>query len=424
MKSKRITLLAFGSTGDVLPYIALALELKSAGFLPCIVTHGRFESLMRGYDLAFSVIKEDPRETLLTATGRTLIDSDNNPVAFGLGIKRILNEQLDVFLEISLSNCRGADLIIASGLAVYVAAHIAEKLNIPYLPAYLQPVTTTSAFPNAFVSLVPDQPIFNRLSHLLFNYGSWVLFRKEINRARRTVLELPPVALTPLGLKDQRCQNILYGYSPRVLPPPSDWANNTHVTGYWFMPSSLPSNIPYALHNFVESGSPPVCIGFGSMIDQNADELITIIFKALALTKQRAVFLTGWNQFRPQSLPESIFAIESAPHEWLFPRVSCVVHHGGAGTTAAALRAGVPSVVVPFFGDQHFWGNLLVGLDAAPPSLSRKNLNAAKLAQAIEATISNISLRRGATKLGEYIRTENGVARATEVIKELLGEHS
>jgi UDP:flavonoid glycosyltransferase YjiC (YdhE family) len=160
------------------------------------------------------------------------------------------------------------------------------------------------------------------------------------------------------------------------------------------------------------------------MIDQNADELITIIFKALALTKQRAVFLTGWNQFRPQSLPESIFAIESAPHEWLFPRVSCVVHHGGAGTTAAALRAGVPSVVVPFFGDQHFWGNLLVGLDAAPPSLSRKNLNAAKLAQAIEATISNISLRRGATKLGEYIRTENGVARATEVIKELLGEHS
>jgi sterol 3beta-glucosyltransferase len=169
---------------------------------------------------------------------------------------------------------------------------------------------------------------------------------------------------------------ILYGFSPSVIPAPSDWNGNTFITGYWFVDESENWQPPTALLDFLQSGSPPVYIGFGSMSNRNPEQTADLVIQALALTNQRAILLSGWSGLQKANTPDSIFMIDSIPHSWLFPRVSAVVHHGGASTTAAGLKAGVPSVIIPFFGDQPFWGQRVADLGVGPKPIPRKKLTA------------------------------------------------
>ena len=176
---------------------------------------------------------------------------------------------------------------------------------------------------------------------------------------------------------------------------------------------------PAALLDFLQYGSPPVYIGFGSMSNRNPEQTADLVIEALTLTNQRAVLLSGWGGLQGTNMPDSIFMIDSIPHSWLFPRVSAVVHHGGASTTAAGLKAGIPSVVIPFFGDQPFWGQRVADLGVGAKPIPRKRLTAERLAKAIQEVVTNEDMRRRAMKLGKQIQTENGIESAVEIINQL-----
>jgi UDP:flavonoid glycosyltransferase YjiC (YdhE family) len=212
---------------------------------------------------------------------------------------------------------------------------------------------------------------------------------------------------------------ILYGFSPSVIPAPSDWNGNTHITGYWFVDETDAWQPPTALLDFLQSGSPPVYVGFGSMSNRNPEQTADLVIQALTLTGQRAILLSGWGGLQKTKIPDSIFMIDSVPHSWLFPRMSAVIHHGGASTTAAGLKAGIPSVIIPFFGDQPFWGQRVAELGVGAKPIPRKGLTAERLANAIHEVITNENIRQRAAKLGEQIQAENGIESAVEIFNEL-----
>jgi UDP:flavonoid glycosyltransferase YjiC (YdhE family) len=316
------------------------------------------------------------------------------------------------------------DLVLAGIGGLFVGMALAEKLKLPLLQAYYIPFTPTHAHPSFIAPRLPSWlgGIPNRLSYQLARQMMWQAFRPADGLARREVLELPAAPfLGPFRSDCVRNVPILYGYSPSVIPPPSDWDAGIHVTGYWFSDPAIDWSPPAALLEFLQAGSPPVYVGFGSMSNRKPDETADLVLQALARAQQRAIILSGWRGMHKTDLPDSVFMLDSIPFSWLFPRVAAVVHHGGAGTTAYGLRAGVPSVVVPFFGDQPFWGQRVAQLGVGPEPIPRKKLTVERLAQAIEKAVGDQKMRQCAAELGTKIQAEDGIARAVDVVHQIEG---
>ena len=203
-----------------------------------------------------------------------------------------------------------------------------------------------------------------------------------------------------------------------MIAPPADWSNAI-VTGYWQLEPPSNWQPPAALEAFLANGEAPIYIGFGSMSSRDPAQTAELIVTALKQTGTRAILQSGWGGFKATDLPDAVLSVESVPHSWLFNKVAAVVHHGGAGTTAAGLRAGVPSLVIPFFGDQGFWGERVAQLGVGPSPIPRKALTAQSLAQAIQTMTVNSEMRTRAAELGARIRTEDGVGNAVRVINQL-----
>jgi sterol 3beta-glucosyltransferase len=198
---------------------------------------------------------------------------------------------------------------------------------------------------------------------------------------------------------------------------PPDWDGRSVATGYWFLDRPDDWQPPHELVEFLERDAPPVYVGFGSMPSEDAVVKTRLILEALQLSGQRGVVATGWGGLSANDLPEYVHALETAPHNWLFPRMAAVVHHGGAGTTAAGLRAGVPTVICPFFGDQPFWGRRVASLGVGPQPIAQKGLSAEKLADALLTVIGNKTMKERAAALGATIRSEDGIGRAVALIE-------
>ncbi|MEW5956997.1 MAG: glycosyltransferase, partial [Chloroflexota bacterium] len=244
------------------------------------------------------------------------------------------------------------------------------------------------------------------------------------NQWQRQVLGLPPYPLrSPFGEWLKQRQLCLYGFSPNVVPKPSEWDDEVHITGYWFLEKPDDWQPSTDLLDFLESGSPPIFVGFGSMTNRNPEAVTDMVVKALTRSGQRGLLLTGWGGLSNADLPDNIFTIEFAPFDWLFPRMAAVIHHGGAGTTAAGLRAGVPTIIVPFFGDQHLWAWRVAQLRAGPRPIPRKQLSAERLAAAIKETNDSKEIRSCVATLGQRIRSEDGVAEAVRVLNHHLAIH-
>jgi UDP:flavonoid glycosyltransferase YjiC (YdhE family) len=207
-----------------------------------------------------------------------------------------------------------------------------------------------------------------------------------------------------------------------VIPVPDDWHNTCKVCGYWFLPPLVDWSPPPAVEEFVRDGPPPLYIGFGSMASADPQRTTEIVIKALRITGHRAILAMGWGGLISGTLPGSVLPVQSIPHEWLFPKVAAAVHHGGAGTTAAALRAGVPSVVVSFFADQFFWGNRLHEIGAGARPLSQKSLTAEGLAKAILSVTGPAAIKSRCRELANRISTENGVGAAVQIVRRYLNE--
>ena len=409
----RIVIIAPGSRGDVQPYIALGIGLQNAGHYVRLVSHSNFESLVTSYGIEFWSFGNDVKDAVKNSEMRELTEKGNFLLLMAKMAKEAEREALR-FAEGGLLATQGMDVVLAGIGGVFIGTAIAEKLNIPLIQAYVIPFTPTKDFSSV---LTPKLPTYlNRLSHHLARQVMWQGFRSADTIARKEVLNIPSAPfLGPYDSKSTHNMPVLYGFSPSVIPAPSDWNSNTHITGYWFVDKTDDWQPPTALLDFLQSGSPPVYVGFGSMSTRNPEQTADLIIQALALANQRAVLLSGWSGLQKKNLPDSIFMIDSIPHSWLFPRVSAVIHHGGASTVAAGLRAGVPSIVIPFFGDQPFWGQRIADLGVGTKPIPRNKLNAEKLANAIREVINNQEMRQRAAKLGKQIQTENGIKSAVEI---------
>jgi UDP:flavonoid glycosyltransferase YjiC (YdhE family) len=214
---------------------------------------------------------------------------------------------------------------------------------------------------------------------------------------------------------------MLYCFSPTIVPKPPDWGEHSHVTGYWFLDHPLDWQPPADLVGFLESGPPPIYVGLGGIASRNPEKTSRIVLDALRQSGQRGVIAACGGGLSQSDLPDEVFVTEAIPHDWLFPRMAAVVHHGGAGTTGAGLRAGVPSILVPVANDQPFWARRVKALGAGPAPIPRRRLSADRLAQAIRVAVTDESIRKRAAELGETIRAEDGVAIAVGVINQTLG---
>ena len=332
----RIAILAFGTLGDVLPYIALGRGFIAAGDHVRIATHARFAGLAGAHGLEVAAIADDPEMLLRSPEGRAWLASGANPLRFGLALRRVLRPRVALYLRAAWEASEGADAIIASGLAVFVAASVAEQRRVPCVPAFLQPVTPGGGVANAFASAGGAWPLAGRLGHALHWHGAWALLRGSVNRARREVLDLPPIGPgSPFGLDHGRAL-WLYGFSAAALPVAPAWGSGTQVTGYWFLDAAEPPAEP--LRRFLDEHPGAVCIGFGSMSDPRPAETEALLTEAVRRASVPAVLLSGWSGSSGAAQERGLIRLPAAPHRWLFERVGAVVHHGGAGTVAATLR--------------------------------------------------------------------------------------
>ena len=204
------------------------------------------------------------------------------------------------------------------------------------------------------------------------------------------------------------------------MPEPKDWPEWMHVTGYWFLDKPETWQPTKELADFIENGPPPISIGFGSMTDKNNDKLATILVEALEKTGQRGIMLSGWGGLGHKNLPKNILRMDAVPHDWLFPKMKAIIHHGGAGTTGSALRSGIPSIAIPFFGDQFFWGKQIQKIGVGPKPLPIKKLTSENLSKAINQMLTNETMRSKAKKVGRKIREEDGVGNAVRAINRYL----
>ena len=411
----RIRVITIGSQGDVRPYVALGAGLKAAGHDVRIATHPAFENLVRGRGLDFAPVAGDPRELADNRQLRALHDDGRNIFRWWRTFTSVDAPLMRQRLADCWDACRDAEVIIVSILPYLLGYAIAAKLNVPLVRAFYFPVSPTRAYP---VEVVPKWlPLGERLN--LASYGAqrqilWQIARPWVARACRDVLgtgNLP--RLEPFGELDRQQQLLLYCYSPAVAPPPPDWGKWIDVTGYWFLDRGTDWTPPPALEAFLADGPAPVYVGgFGNMTNRDPRELARTVVRALKMASRRAIVLTGWGGLQPSELPREIFAIDWVPFDWLFPRVAAAIHHGGAGTTAASLRAGLPTMIIPFFLDNFFWGNRVFELGVGPRPIPRKRLEVGALASAIRTVTTDSDMRGRAAALGARIRAENGVARA------------
>ncbi|MFO7663805.1 MAG: glycosyltransferase [Chloroflexota bacterium] len=411
----RTCIVTIGTRGDVQPYVALGLGLKAAGHDVTIATLEEFKPLVQNYGLQHDTLRGDFLKVARKASDESATRKPGNPLRL---IPQYVEMARDT-LEDEWSSAHRAELFIYNP-AAFGGNHIAEKLGVPSFAAVPAPLySPTQAFPSPFFPFSNLGPL-NKLSHRLFAKLGPILYRKPIGEWRKEVLGLPP-AKGETMLRGKPVTK-LYAYSEAILPRPADWDESSVVTGYWFLDSPADWQPPPELVNFLRQGPPPVYVGFGSMFMDGGVRKTEIVLNALKLAGRRGILATGWGGLAVSNASDDIFVVDAVPHNWLFPRVAAVVHHGGAGTTGAALRAGRPTIICPFVGDQYFWGRRVKALGVGPSPISQWRLTAERLADGIRCAVDDQAMRQRAAALGKAIRAEDGIGRAIALIhKQLSG---
>ncbi|KAH8692997.1 UDP-glucose:sterol glycosyltransferase [Talaromyces proteolyticus] len=413
----KITCLTIGSRGDVQPYIALCKGLLEEGHQPRIATHAEFEPWVRKHGIDFAPVEGDPAELM-----RICVENGMFTYSFLREASLKFRGWIDELLSSAWAACQGSDVLIESPSAM-AGIHIAEALRIPYFRGFTMPWSRTRAYPHAFA--VPEHKMggaYNYITYVMFDNVFWRAISGQVNRWRKKELGLRS---TTLDKMQPNKIPFIYNYSPSVVPPPLDYPDWIRVTGYWFLDEAAGWTPPAELSRFIkkarEDNKKIVYIGFGSIVVSDPAALTRTVVESVQKADVRCILSKGWSDRLgdPKSaraevpLPPEIHQIQSAPHDWLFTQIDAAVHHGGAGTTGASLRAGVPTIVKPFFGDQFFFGSRIEDLGVG---ICMKKLNVSVFSRALwEATHSERMIVK-AKRLGEQIRKEDGVSNAIQAI--------
>ncbi|MGN9843963.1 glycosyltransferase [Nonomuraea sp. H19] len=419
----RVLILTHGTRGDVQPYAGLALALRQAGHEAVLGAPAALASIARGHGIPFAPLDDGPNKLIDDPGIREAIETNYR----GLRGKKVALQVMrrskplmaKVFDDMATVAEAGADLVVhPPGIPAH---HFAERLGVPAVPAALQPVwVPTAAFRNPMLPL-PLPKALNRVSYLSIKL-MLRLFGGVTDRLRKERLGLPLRRGRHDFLRqpDGSPATVLQGFSRHVLPDGLDYPAWVHTTGFWFLPAP-PGWAPSAeLAAFLEAGDAPVYIGFGSMAGTDPARVGRVVVESVRRAGVRAVLASGWGGLRVNDLPDTVFMLDQAPHDWLFPRMAAIVHHGGSGTTGAALRAGRPQVVCPFVADQPFWAARMHAAGVAPPPQPQRRLTADGLAAAIRRATTDPAITRAAESLGHLIRAENGADRAVKILESLL----
>jgi UDP:flavonoid glycosyltransferase YjiC (YdhE family) len=407
----RFVLVTTGSSGDVKPFLALAVGLEKVGHQVRLAGPEDARAACERLGIEFYPIEASHQEALRASQASQRLQGGNT-LRFGL---QRMREKRVIFHEVNraaLVACQGAEAIAYRIGGFLAADSIAERMGVPCFKAGLVPYTPTGEYPSLRVFRGRGWGrVGNRFSYWISEQAIWQFFRGEINAFRQELgLKAAPLS-GPAEFS--RSLPVLYAFSPTLLPRPADWPESVQITGSWELEEGQDWQPPAGLVEFIENGPAPVYVGFGSMVSRNPRETYDLVKRAVQQCGQRAVLARGWEGMGvEEGLDGQIYLIDQAPHDWLFPRMKVIVHHGGVGTTTAALRAGKPAVIVPYNYDQPFWGWVAHRLGAGPRPIPRKRLSAERLAGAIEECLENADLQRRAAELGREMQAEDGVREA------------
>ena len=411
---KNITILALGSLGDIQPLVALGKGIRNAGHSVKFATNDCFASLVKDNGLDFSRLSGNFPAAVIE-DHETFARKGGDPIAMTKALGRIWKPSAAFWTEEGMAACEDADFIIANFFAEYLGASFAEKLKIPFVRVWVVPGALVSSFPMSKTSI---KHWF--LQHVM-NGIFWQSMRSVINRSLRTTLELKPYPWYGPQYKWRKEQiPVLFPFSNQV----TQWADNylpkfAKITGYWFLDSNDSWQPPADLLDFLEEGEKPIYVGFGSNPILNTEHMNEIILKAIQKSNKRAIVqagLGGTGDFQKDIDDVNIFPVNFVPFDWLFPKVEVAVHHGGAGTTGLAVRAGIPSIVAYFVADQPFWGESLYNLGVAPAPIPLKSLTSELLAKSIKLA-SDESMQKNTQDLGNRIRSEDGISNTIAALK-------
>ena len=450
--SLNIVIHAVGSRGDVQPFVALGRTLKyTYGHRVRLATHPNFKDFVLENDLEFFSIGGDPSRLMafmvknpsLMPGLKSIISGDVSQrrrdvgeyiqgcwrSCYEAGDGMALHATKDDLSEISNSDNASnltarpfvADCIIANPPS-FAHIHCAEKLGVPLHIMFTMPYSPTQAFPHPLANIQSsnaDPQLTNFISYAMIELLAWQGLGDVINRFRKKCLALDPVSvLWAPGMLQRLKVPHTYCWSPALIPKPKDWGPRISISGFHFLKSS--DYTPAAeLQAFLEAGPTPIYIGFGSIVLEDPDAMTKLIFQAVAKTRQRVLLSKGWGGMGADRIPSGVFMLGNVPHDWLFKHVSCVVHHGGAGTTAAGIAAGRPTVIVPFFGDQPFWGSMVARAGAGPEPIPAKQLTADNLAIAINFCLDPDAVQR-AQELAHTMTAEQGSEASAQSLHQHL----
>lgn len=421
----RILLLTLGTRGDVQPFLALGKGLQRADHNVTVCASSSFAPWITGHGLGYAHLNNDVVDLVNSESGRRAFEKQGGL----LGLPRRMLEASRNFKTIfrrtlaeQWEAAQSTDAIVYSPQAVG-GSHIVEALGVPGIMADPLPTwVPTGSFAHIVAPPLRLGAWYNRLTHRLIGAVPRLLFGSVVTRWRKEILKLParPLVADELTRADGGSVPVMLGFSRHVVPPPPDWPPSVRVTGYWFLDEGQSWEPPPALREFLAAGPAPVFVGFGSMPGREPERAGRVVMDALAASGQRGLIVTGWGGLSAPSPPPGIHVAEFVPFDWLLPQVASVVHHGGAGTTGAGLRAGRPTIVCPFVADQPFWGRRVQALGVGPAPISQRTLSAEKLADAIRQTVTDVEMQRTAGELGQKIRAEDGVGDAVRYVEHYL----
>lgn len=409
----KIAMLVVGTRGDVQVFLAFAKRLQEFGHHVRLATHINFRTFVKSAGVEFYPLGGDPRIMAgYMAKNKGFLLSGPTEISIQRKqLKEVIDSLLPACIEPDLDSGAPfkAEAIIANPPA-YGHMHVAEALGVPLHIFFTMPWTPTYEFPHP-LARVPQSAAY-RLSYLVVDLIVWWGIRAFINEFRKRKLKLSPIAYFSTYHGSISHLPTGYMWSPHLVPKPSDWGALVDVVGFCFLDLGINYQPQREFADWIKLGPKPIYIGFGSMPLEDAEKTTTIILEALKETGQRGIIDRGWGHLGVISeFPADVFLLEDCPHDWLFPQCAAVVHHGGAGTTATGLRAGCPTTVVPFFGDQFFWGDRIHERGVGPAPIPINDLNVERLSNAIKFMLDpEVKIR--AMELAKLIEEEDGTANA------------
>ncbi|OEJ29820.1 UDP-glucose--sterol glucosyltransferase [Streptomyces agglomeratus] len=397
-----------GSRGDVAPYTGLAHGLAEAGHEVTLVTHACFAPLAEPAGVGFHPLPVDPRAELASARGRAL---GRSVTAVGklARMTAMARSLVGGMADDLLLAARRSDVVLVSSSLGPLGHAVAEGLALPSMGVYLQPLAATSAFPPPVTGTRSWGAAGNRLAGRTVNAALDAVFADTARALRARTGLARTSARAARRARERQDWPVLHGFSPSVVPRPADWRPGLSITGYWWPEDPPGAVLPPGLRDFLARGRPPVFVGLGSATVPDAGRLSRVVVRALRAAGQRGVIQRGWGGLDAGADAEDMITIGEVPHAVLFPHMAAVVHHAGAGTTAAGLRAGVPAVPVPVQFDAAFWSSRLVALGVAPEAVPLRRITTARLAAALERATAEPSYRHRARALAARIGAEDGV---------------